>query len=58
MRDLKAHWAEVLGRLAGAFADGDARVDPLPAACRYCDVRPLCRVDAVRGQDQDREDSA
>jgi hypothetical protein len=37
----------VLTTLAEQFADGDARVDPKPQACRYCAVRALCRVDAL-----------
>ena len=49
MSALKAHWARVLGDLAQAFADGDAAVDPRRDACRYCEQRPLCRVDAVLG---------
>jgi probable DNA repair protein len=47
MAQLKAHWAQVLTALAEQFADGDARVDPKPQACRYCAVRALCRVDAL-----------
>jgi len=47
MPALKLAWADVLGRLAEAFARGDAAVDPKRGACRYCDIRPLCRVDAV-----------
>jgi probable DNA repair protein len=49
MAALKSHWARVLGDLADGFAGGHAQVDPKPLACRYCDVRPLCRIDAVRG---------
>lgn len=47
MAQLKAHWAEVLTTLAEQFAEGDARVDPKPQACRYCDLRALCRLDAL-----------
>ena len=50
MPALKSAWAEVLGRLGEAFASGEAAVDPKREACRYCDVRPLCRVDAVLGE--------
>lgn len=49
MTELKAHWAQVLTALAEEFASGQARVDPKPLACRYCDVRALCRVDALGG---------
>lgn len=39
-------WRRELDALAGAFAGGDARVDPksLAQTCRYCDLQPLCRV--------------
>ncbi|MFT5446758.1 MAG: ATP-dependent helicase/nuclease subunit B [Gammaproteobacteria bacterium] len=47
MTELKAHWAQVLTALAEEFASGQARVDPKPLACQYCDVRALCRVDAL-----------
>ena len=42
----KALWRERLTRLARAFLEGDARVDPkVPGAtCRYCGLQPLCRV--------------
>lgn len=41
--------------LAQAFAAGDARVDPRPGACRYCELTSLCRrVD--RGLQIDRDD--
>ena len=45
MGSLKSHWGRVLGRLAEDFAGGQAPVDPLPEACRYCDLRALCRLD-------------
>lgn len=43
---LLAGWKAELESLGGAFAAGDARVDPkkLLATCRYCDLQPLCRV--------------
>jgi probable DNA repair protein len=39
-------WKTELESLASGFAQGDARVDPKNgfATCRYCDLRPLCRV--------------
>lgn len=42
----KLLWRERLTRLARAFLEGDARVDPkVPGAtCRYCGLQPLCRV--------------
>ena len=52
-RDRHASWNEVvaawridLARIAAGFAAGDARVDPkkYPHTCRYCDVKPFCRI--------------
>ncbi len=42
-------WHHDLDRLATAFADGDASVDPkeYPATCDRCRQRMLCRVDAA-----------
>lgn len=47
--DWEAHkvlWRERLARLARAFLDGDARVDPKDpgVTCRYCGLQPLCRI--------------
>jgi len=41
-------WREVLERLAGEFAAGDARVRPknYPGTCGRCGQRILCRLDA------------
>jgi ATP-dependent helicase/nuclease subunit B len=38
------HWRVVIEDLAKQFADGNARVDPLQSACRYCHLATLCRV--------------
>jgi ATP-dependent helicase/nuclease subunit B len=51
MSQLKSSWTQVLTTLAEQFAGGDARVDPKPQACRYCQVRALCRVDAIGRED-------
>ena len=42
-----AFWREELTRLAQAFADGEAAVDPksFPTTCQYCAQRLLCRLD-------------
>ncbi|MGI4757853.1 MAG: PD-(D/E)XK nuclease family protein [Janthinobacterium lividum] len=42
-------WREDLERLAVAFAEGDASVDPkqYPKTCDRCSQRMLCRVDAA-----------
>lgn len=39
-------WKAELGALAAGFAAGSAQVDPKRglATCRYCDLKPLCRV--------------
>jgi probable DNA repair protein len=39
-------WRADLTRIAAGFAAGDARVDPkrYPETCRYCDVKPFCRI--------------
>lgn len=43
-----AHWEAVLAELARQYRAGDARVLPKgPAACRYCDLGGLCRVDEL-----------
>lgn len=40
-------WHEELHALGDAFAQGEAGVDPkhLDETCRYCELRPLCRID-------------
>lgn len=45
---LLALWRERLERLASDFANGDARVDPRPGACQYCELSSLCRIYAQR----------
>jgi len=39
-------WRAGLARIAAGFSAGDARVDPkrYPDTCRYCDVKPFCRI--------------
>ncbi len=37
-------WRAVVERLAGAFAAGQAAVDPKPRACDFCHVASVCRV--------------
>jgi probable DNA repair protein len=45
---LLADWRRELEALGREFASGEARVDPKDkrnlATCRYCDVKPLCRI--------------
>jgi hypothetical protein len=44
--ELLAEWRKEAEALAGAFAAGEARVDPKKElqTCRYCDLQTLCRV--------------
>lgn len=37
-------WHGLVERLAGAFAAGQAAVDPKPRACDFCHVASVCRV--------------
>ena len=39
-------WRNNLEALAKGFLSGDARVDPkqYPITCRYCDIKPFCRI--------------
>jgi len=52
-RDRQGSWQEVvaawradLARIAAGFVAGEAAVDPkrYPNTCRYCDVKPFCRI--------------
>ncbi len=51
-------WREVLVRLAGEFAAGDARVRPknYPGTCGRCGQRILCRLDATLLEEIEQED--
>jgi probable DNA repair protein len=52
-------WKAELGALAAGFAAGSAQVDPKRglATCRYCDLKPLCRVhERLSALDQDGEE--
>jgi probable DNA repair protein len=48
---LLACWREWLGRLADEIRSGHAAVAPKkpPQTCRFCDLRPLCRIDERLG---------
>jgi probable DNA repair protein len=37
-------WRGLVERLAGAFAAGQAAVDPKPQACDFCPIASVCRV--------------
>ena len=45
-----AAWVALLERLAGAFAAGEAAVDPKPDACAYCHLAALCRIGEPPGE--------
>lgn len=47
-------WRGLVERLAGAFAAGQAAVDPKPHACDFCHVASVCRVgDSLIADDDD-----
>lgn len=60
--ELLAQWRREVDQLGENFASGDARVDPkaLLSTCRWCDLKPLCRVHERLGplDEGDEEDSA
>lgn len=51
-------WRTHLERLADGFVHGDARVDPLPKACDYCDLDTLCRVQSLGEEGEEGTDDA
>jgi ATP-dependent helicase/DNAse subunit B len=44
--DVLTHWQKSLPELGNAFARGEALVDPVDPdlACKYCDLKGLCRI--------------
>ncbi|MBF0460221.1 MAG: PD-(D/E)XK nuclease family protein [Magnetococcales bacterium] len=42
-QEMIGSWRAVLTNLGEQFIRGEARVDPLPQSCLYCDLTPLCR---------------
>ncbi len=44
--EVLAHWEKTLPALGDAFTRGDAAVDPVDPelACKYCDLKGLCRI--------------
>ncbi|MCO6426516.1 PD-(D/E)XK nuclease family protein [Nitrosomonas communis] len=46
---LLAHWRMTLTKLGDSFRRGEAAVDPRrnPAACLYCTLQPLCRINEM-----------
>ncbi len=54
-------WRDGLARIAAGFAGGAAEVQPkqYPHTCRYCDVKPFCRIHERLGNPLvDEEDAA
>lgn len=47
---LVAEWRRNLKQLAADFVAGNAAVDPMPGACNYCGLEPLCRVELAGGE--------
>ncbi len=58
--DVLTHWQKSLPELGNAFARGEALVDPVDPdlACKYCDLKGLCRItEKVAGlQEVDSDD--
>ena len=51
--DEVARWRTVLESLVHEFQSGDARVDPLRGACRFCGIKALCRIGDAAGTESD-----
>ncbi len=47
---------ESVERIARSFVDGYAAVEPLPRACGYCAIKPLCRVHELKQGEQEDEE--
>ena len=52
----RAHWSDSLETIADETRGGVARVSPLKGSCKYCGVRPVCRVDAAAATLPDDEE--
>ena len=44
----RAHWQESLDEIASEVRQGVATVTPMKAACTYCELKPLCRIDSTQ----------
>lgn len=52
LAEQRTRWHERLSALAAEFLAGNAAVQPLDGACRYCHLPLLCRIDALNcGED-------
>ena len=47
LAELRTRWQERLTLLAVEFLSGQAQVQPLAGACRYCHLPLLCRIDEL-----------
>jgi probable DNA repair protein len=47
LSEQRTRWQERLSALAAEFLAGNAAVQPLEGACRYCHLPLLCRIDAL-----------
>jgi hypothetical protein len=43
-------WQHTIDDLIAGFAQGDARVDPLPQLCTHCHLSSLCRIHETQPQ--------
>jgi ATP-dependent helicase/DNAse subunit B len=43
-------------RIARAFLEGDAAVNPIKGACDFCGLQPFCRVREQDGGEEDADD--
>jgi RecB family exonuclease len=41
-------WSLIVTKLAQEFETGRAPVDPLPGACDFCGIKPICRIEESR----------
>ncbi|NND91326.1 MAG: hypothetical protein HKN42_10720 [Granulosicoccus sp.] len=53
--DWRRHWREALDVVAAELRQGLATVTPMTGACRYCELKPLCRIDEVAQAEADEE---
>lgn len=51
--DLRGRWRTRLDALAEDYAQGEAAIDPLPQACRYCSLGSVCRFAETREFEDD-----
>jgi probable DNA repair protein len=58
LAEQRTRWQQRLTELAREFLAGNAAVQPLEGACRYCHLPLLCRIDALNcGDDAEASDT-